>query len=188
VLDNNGYDPRVCASNSADSGILKVSPKTNPYQCNYLYLTAPGVGQFGYLYTPNSQTGSFAAIGSYEQPSILTGNLQIGYEVSPKVKLTLTGTNLFHSCFGGSAEPWTAANPPGPNVCSYFAAGGTLNSDLYPGNFHNGTGISDAPANNGVHYSPALQQSYLPGFGLGGQIGAGIPPPFNLYFNANIRL
>jgi Carboxypeptidase regulatory-like domain/TonB-dependent Receptor Plug Domain/TonB dependent receptor len=188
VLDNNGYDPRVCASNSADSGILKVSPKTNPDQCNYLYLIAPGSGQFGYLYTPNYQTGTFAALGSYEQPSIVTGNLQIGYEVSPKVKLTLTGTNLFHTCFGGSAEPWTAGNPPGPNVCSYFPAGGTLNSDLYPGNFHNGTSISDAPANNGVHYSPALSQSYLPGVGLGGQIGAAIPPPFNLYFNAAIKL
>jgi hypothetical protein len=102
--------------------------------------------------------------------------------------LTLTGTNLFHTCFGGSAEPWTAGNPPGPNVCSYFPAGGTLNSDLYPGNFHNGTSISDAPANNGVHYSPALSQSYLPGIGLGGQIGAAIPPPFNLYINAAIKL
>ncbi len=40
-----------------------------------------------------------------------------------------------------------AANPPSNVVCGYGAAGGTLNTTLYPSNFYNGTGINDFKAN-----------------------------------------
>ncbi len=45
-LDTLGVDPRTCVSNSATTGITKLSPKTNPLQCNYLTANAPGLGTF----------------------------------------------------------------------------------------------------------------------------------------------
>ena len=98
-LDVNGVDPRSCDANSATTGITKLSPKTNPLQCNYLYLRAAGEGPFGYLYVPNPQTGSFA-FDNYQQPSSLVGNLQVSYDLTPMVKLNLLGANLFHGCYG----------------------------------------------------------------------------------------
>jgi hypothetical protein len=185
VLDVTGVDPRACNANSFKTGITTVSPNTNPNQCNYLTAIAPGFGQYGFLYIPNPQTGRFAAINSYEAPSIITSNIQLSYDLSPKINLTLTGTNLFHSCFGGSSEPWTAANPPSPNICGYAAAGGPLNSTVYPANFYNGTGIGDTKANKGT---TPFTQSYAPLVAnSGGQI-TGALPPLNLYFNASIKL
>jgi Carboxypeptidase regulatory-like domain len=180
-LDNNGYDPRTCEFSSHHSGIAGAAP----HQCDVLSLTAPGLGPLGYLYTPNFQTGSFSAIGSYEAPAILTGNMQLSYDVSPKVKLTVTGTSLFRSCFGGTPEPWTAANPPAPWVCGYGPAGGFLNSSLYAGNFYNGKSIYDAKANSGV-VTP-WTQSYTPSTSNNGAIG-GLVTPWNVFFNAQIKI
>ena len=116
-LDITGYDPRTCQLNSLGSGITKVSPKTNPLQCNYLTSNALGLGTFGFLYIPDPQSGFFSSMGSFANPNLIVGNLQVSYDINPKVRLTLVGANLFHTCFGGSSEPWTSANPPGPNVC-----------------------------------------------------------------------
>jgi hypothetical protein len=182
-LDVNGLDPRSCTMNSAATSITKVSPKTNPLQCNYLTTTAAGFGQFGFLYIPNPQTGSFA-FDNIEQPSSVIGNLQIAYDVSPSIRLSLLGANLFHSCFGGTAEPWTAANPPSNVACGYLPAGGALNSTLYPSNFYNGTGIGDRAANKA---STPWTQSYLPSGLNNGAIG-GAAPPINLYFNAQVKI
>ncbi|MBV8531985.1 MAG: TonB-dependent receptor, partial [Candidatus Eremiobacteraeota bacterium] len=110
-LDQTGLDPRVCVSNSAATGITKVSPKTNPLQCNYLTTTSAGSGAFTYLYVPNQQTGTFL-FDNYQAPSSIVGNLQVSYDVSPRIKLTVLGANLFHSCFGGTTAPWTSAYPP----------------------------------------------------------------------------
>lgn len=183
-LDVNGYDPRTCALNQAGSGITKVSPKTNPLQCNYLTQTAPGLGQFSYLYIPDPQTGHFSAMGSYENPSLLTGNLQVTYDVSPKLTVTFTGTNIFHTCFGGSSEPWTAAFAPGPNICGYFPEGGVLNGTVYPSNFYNGTGFNDVAANKA---RTPYQQSYYPTTGNNGAIG-GTLQPFNFFINAQVKI
>jgi hypothetical protein len=183
-LDVNGIDPRACQGNSVDTGITKLSPKTNPLQCNYLTLQAAGFGPLGNFYIPNPQTGHFSGIGSYENPSLITGNLAITYDVTPKMTLALTGTNLFHTCFGGTAEPWTTAFPPGPNACGYLAAGGVLNSTIYPANFYNGTGINDKAANK---FTTPFQQSYFPSTGNIGAIGSALPP-FNIYLNAQIKL
>ncbi len=184
-LDVEGQDPRTCMNNSATTGITKLSPKTNPLQCNYLTQTAPGLGSFSYLYVPNPQTGTFA-FGNYQQPSQIVGNLQISYDLSPRIKLTVLGTSLFHECFGGTSTPWTAATPPSYVVCGYTPAGSSLNSTLYPGNFYNGTGINDFAANK-ARTPAAFQQSYTPGLLSNGAIGAGVPP-INIYFNAQVRI
>jgi hypothetical protein len=184
-LDITGVDPRACSANSRDSGILKLSPGTNPLQCNYLSMVAPGFGQFGYFYIPDPQTGHFSAMGSYENPNMIVGNLQLSYDVNPRIKLILTGTNIFHACFGGYSEPWTAANPPSPTICGYGAAGSPLNTTVYPANFYNGKGIGDVKANGGV--VQPFTQSYMPGTSNLASIGASLPP-FNLYINAQIRI
>jgi Carboxypeptidase regulatory-like domain/TonB dependent receptor/TonB-dependent Receptor Plug Domain len=184
-LDINGPDPRTCVQNSAAAGITKVSPKTNPLQCNYLSITSPGLGQFGYLYIPDPQTGTFA-FDNYQEPSLIVGNLQVSYDVTPRIKITVLGANLFHTCFGGSSEPWTAANPPGANVCGYYPAGGVLNNSLYPSLFYNGTSINDVAANK-ARTPAAFQQSYMPNTLINGALGA-YPPPFNLFINAAVKI
>jgi hypothetical protein len=183
-LDVTGVDPRACSANSRDTGITKLSPGTNPLQCNYLTAIAPGFGQFGYLYIPDPQTGHFSAMGSYQQPNMIVGNMQISYDVNTRVKLILTGTNIFHTCFGGTPEPWTAANPPSPNICGYYPAGSPINTTVYPANFYNGKGINDVKANGAI---TPFTQSYMPGTSNLASIGASLPP-FNLYINAQIRL
>jgi hypothetical protein len=197
-LDVNGYDPRTCEFNSAGSDVFghgkgttgagppvtSVSPKTNPLQCNYLSQTAPGLGQFSYLYIPNPQTGHFSGLGSYMNPNIITGNLAMTYQASSRITLNVTGTNLFHACFGGQSEPWTAYYPPGGAVCGYTPAGGLLNTTTYPSNFYNGTSPNDYAANK-AH--PAYTQSYTPGLSNNGAIGGSLQP-INVYFNAQIRI
>jgi hypothetical protein len=182
-LDTEGLDPRSCLLNSATTGITKVSPNTNPQQCNYLHTTSPGTGAFTYLYVPNPQTGAFL-FGNYEQPSSIVGNLQVTYDVSPRIRLTVLGTSLFHECFGGTSAPWTSAYPPSNVFCGYIPAGGSLNSTIYPSNFYNGTGINDFKA-NGAH--TPFQQSYTPGGATNGAIGASAQP-INVYFNAQVRI
>jgi hypothetical protein len=182
-LDTEGLDPRTCKNNSATTGITKLSPKTNPLQCNYLTNLAPGLGTFSFLYVPNPQTGSFL-FGNFEQPSSIFGNLQITYDLTPKIRLSVLGASLFHTCFGGTSAPWTSFYSPGSYVCGYAPAGGTLNNTLYPSNFYNGTGINDFKA-NGAH--TPWQASYTPlGFN-NGAIGGSVPP-INVYFNATIKM
>ncbi len=182
-LDTEGLDPRTCTSNSATTGITKVSPKTNPLQCNYLTVTAPGLGAFSYLYVPDPQTGTFP-FGSFQNPSSIIGNLQVTYDVSSKIRLSVLGANLFHVCYGGTTEPWTTANPPSNVTCGYTPAGGSLNSTLYPSNFYNGTGIGDFAANKA---RTPFTQSYEPTPLNNGAIGSSILP-INVYFTAQIKI
>ncbi len=182
-MDVTGVDPRACTLNSAATGITKLSPKTNPLQCNYLTTVAAGLGQFGYLYIPNPQTGTFA-YDNYQNPSSIVGNLQLTYDLSPRIKLQVLGANLFHACFGGSSTPWSSAYPPSNVVCGYSPAGGPLNSTIYPGNFYNGTGINDFKANGA---RTPWTQSYTPLNLSNGAIGGGVPP-INVYFNAAVKI
>ena len=91
--------------NQTQAGVVNA----NGQYCDYLHQA--GVGATGYLYIPNPQTGSFATFGQYTEPNILAGNMQIRYDVSPRITLTATAANIFHSCFGGSSTPWSAAIP-----------------------------------------------------------------------------
>jgi hypothetical protein len=169
--------------NSRATGITKVSPKTNPLQCNYLFLSSPGVTTFAYLYVPNPQTGTFL-FDNYQQPSSLVGNLQITYDVSPSIRLTVLGEGLFHTCFGGTVAPWTAVYPPGSAICGYSPSGGSLNSSLYPSNFYNGTGIGDYKANGA---RTTFTQSYLPSTFNNGAIGESVQP-INIYVSAQVKI
>ncbi|HZY95903.1 MAG TPA: TonB-dependent receptor [Candidatus Cybelea sp.] len=182
-LDQVGIDPRTCVHNSATTGITAVSPHTNPLQCNYLTATSPGLGPFAYFNIPNPQTGSFL-FANFQNPTSVFGNLQVTYDVTPRIRLSVLGVALFHTCFGGTSAPWTAAYPPGSAVCGYLPAGSNLNSSIYPSNFYNGTSFNDFAANK-VH--PPFTQSYTPNASNNGAIGGAVPP-INLYFNATVKI
>jgi hypothetical protein len=178
-----GMDPRACLQNSASAGIAAASPNTNPNQCNYLTLqtgNASPIPVAGQLFIPNPQTGMFAKPGQFQNPWIGLLNLQLRYDVSPKVTALVTLANLWHTCFGGSKEPWTTgAYAAGANVCGY------AQNPLYVSNFYNGTSPTDTAA-NGVAAQKWLQQSYLPFFA--GSVGSGLPIPFNAYLQLQIKL
>jgi len=171
-----GVDPRNCYANQQTTG---VSTGATGQNCDYLQ-TGPGASpNWTYLYVPNPQTGSFTTYGQYRQPTIAMANLQLSYDVSPKVTLQLTASDLWHTCFGGSSEPWTAFAKPSSINCGYYANG----FNNAPG-WYNGTSPADAAANNGIASYPWESQSYLPK--LNNSIGGFIP--FTLYLQAQVKL
>jgi hypothetical protein len=173
-MDVAGVDPRVCEVNQTQGGIVNA----NGQYCDYLHQA--GVGATGYLYIPNPQTGSFASLGQYIEPNVLTGNMQLRYDVSPRITLTATAANIFRSCFGGSSEPWTAANPPSPNACGY-----ATNGSLYTSNYYNGKSPYDTKANPGGGQIPFMNQSYAPTTTNGSSF---TPLPFELFVQAQLKI
>ncbi|HET6275250.1 MAG TPA: TonB-dependent receptor [Candidatus Cybelea sp.] len=186
-LDVIGDDPRTCTNNQGMDGIADNSHFGQPGSANWCdYRTivsaeAQTVSKFaapGYLYIPNPQTGSFASLGQFTQPNIIIGNLQATYDVSPRIRLQLTGAGIFHACWGGTAEPWNSSTgfPVGGAVCGYLANG------FYTANAYNGTSPYDKSANP----TPMAweTQSYLPKSNntSGGYL------PFNLFITAQLRL
>jgi hypothetical protein len=182
-MDITGLDPRACAQNSASAGITAVSSGTNPNQCDYLSSISPigaTYAQAPSLYVPDPQTGLFAKPGQYRNPNLFLTNLMLSYEVSPKVTATVTLANLYHTCFGGSKEPWTnGIFAPNTNNCGYGPAGAH-----YVSNFYNGTGPSDRAANGTTPY-PWQLNSYVP---QAGSDAFSVPAPFNAYFQLQIKL
>ena len=177
-----GQDPRVCGANQTTTGVVALSPSTNPLACDYTTLVGAGAApQFGYLYIPNPQTGNFVNIGQFNEPNIAVANVQVTYDVSPRVTVQLTAADLWHTCFGGSKGPWTTAYKPSSTVCGYEPSGPNIGS--YVSNMYNGTGPTDTAA-NGVSVPLWQLQSYQPK--ANNTIGGFFP--FNLYLQAQIKL
>lgn len=190
-MDIVGVDPRTCSVNSSSTvftdgtgaddatvPITSVSPNTNPLQCNYWTSAGSASTAAGNLYIPNPQTGSFAFPGEYRNPWLLVANIAASYELSPRVTAKLTVANLYHTCFGGSKEPWTSAYAPSSTFCSYG------DNSFYTSNFYNGTSANDSAANGTTPY-PWQNQSYVPG--TGSDVGS-IPSPLNVYLQLSIKL
>ncbi|MDP9017420.1 MAG: Plug and carboxypeptidase regulatory-like domain-containing protein [Candidatus Eremiobacteraeota bacterium] len=180
TLDFVGLDPRICGQNQLTAGITAVSPTTPAGNCDYLSLgglSAQTAGTpYGILYVPDPARADhqFTGLGQYRNPSILTGNMAISYELSKKVTAQLTLTNIFHSCFGGTKGSWTNAYPVSQSVCGYGQNG------FYTANFYNGTSALDAAA-NGVA-APAFERpAYGPNVGL-------LPQPFNAYLQFTVKI
>jgi len=66
-----------------------------------------------FIFIPDKYTGVFDNMGAFREPARLTANLALGYDVTPRVKATLTLANLIDSC-SQRGEPWDA-----PNTCVY---------------------------------------------------------------------
>jgi hypothetical protein len=176
-----GNDPRVCKANSA--GFIN-SPihKTNPLQADYTTCfsaatqsgTSPGA-----LYIPNPQTGTFDSFGAFRQPNQLNFSLQLGYQLTPRVKVSALLANLVNACFGGSSEPWTKQYPPNSYTCGYQS------NYYYVSNFYNGVSPNDRGA-NGVALNPAFKQSFIPAYADTNAFV--LPNPFNAYLQFNVTL
>jgi hypothetical protein len=83
---------------------------------------APGGAPFdaltcaGTMPVPDRFTQSFDLPGSFRNPSQIMANLQVRYDLSPKITLVGTFANLLNRCFGGTKNAWTIHDS---NVCSY---------------------------------------------------------------------
>jgi len=156
---------------------------------------APGgtgyeAGACGTLFAiPNPFTHSFDPPGSFRNPSQLLGNLQISYEVSPKVTLTATFANLINRCFGGQVTPFTYNTSS--NICSYS----TLYSSgsLVPpaGNIYDPcTAAPSTPClAGGTVPVPQYQRfPYEPAFGPVNVDGNSTRQPFAFYLTAHIKM
>ncbi len=80
-----------------------------PYSCGGSSI----VSGASYLLIPDSFTGKFDSLGAFKQPSRLTLNLQTAYDLSPRMRLTLTMTGLMDRCFQ-RGYAWDDAN-----ICVY---------------------------------------------------------------------
>jgi len=81
-----GYDPVSCTG-------VTTGNAANTQTCS------------NFLFTPDKYTGKFDSFGDLREPSRLTTNLQLGYEATKNVKLTLTMTGLLDQCFQRK-YPW----------------------------------------------------------------------------------
>jgi hypothetical protein len=172
-----GVDPRLCT---------QIDPTQSGNQCAYTSLIGQGSTPSGLLYIPNPFTGSFDSIGQYRNPFIMVGNVAFSYDITPKVTMNVTVANLFHTCFGGSKEPWTSAYPPSSNICGYAANPFYVsNYQLGPGYLTPGNPASYSAAANGTSVYPWQLQPYAPTLGTSAGV---IPPPFNVYITFNVKL
>jgi hypothetical protein len=172
-----GIDPRVCTGNSAHIPTAP-NPRQADYTTCFLAATQNGTSP-GELFIPNPQTGVFDGFGAFRQPNQLNFTMQLGYQLTPRVKVNLLLANLVNACFGGSSEPWTKQFPPNSYTCGYEA------NYYYVSNFYNGSSPNDIKA-NGVPLNPAFAQSYIPAYADTNSLV--LPNPFNGYLQFNITL
>jgi hypothetical protein len=176
-----GIDPRTCASNSAGFINSKIHTK-NPLQADYTTCGAASTQNgtiAGELFIPNQQTGSFDGFGSFRQPNQLNLSLQLGYQLTPRIKVNALLANLVNACFGGSSEPWSRQYPPNGYTCGY------QDNFYYVSNFYNGTSPNDRGA-NGVPLNPAFKNPFIPAYA--DTNGFVLPNPFNMYLQFNVSL
>ncbi|HLI95402.1 MAG TPA: TonB-dependent receptor [Candidatus Baltobacteraceae bacterium] len=94
-----GYVPQSC---TADPQHMP-APYTNApgVSCSGVYTNAAGAVQTaGAIFLPDPFTGGkFDSPGSLQEPSQLTLNLQMSYDISPRMTLTVIVNNLYNKCF-----------------------------------------------------------------------------------------
>ena len=118
----------------------------------------------------------FDQIAQYVAPSQLLANLQLSYDISPKITATLTMTNIANYCFGGTKTAWTTALGNG-KTCSYTGTASAFVQNPV-GNFYN----------PGTSINPVYQYPYQPYPGTYNPDGQTPNQPFNAYLNFNIKL
>jgi len=106
-------------------------------------------------------------------------NLQLSYDVSPRINLTGVLANIFNTCWGGSTEPWTVNN--NGSICGYDL-GGAGGAILPVGNAYN------PPHYAGSLIQPFTKYPYGPLFGPFNQNGNSTITPFNFFVTATIKI
>jgi hypothetical protein len=165
-----GIDP---AAGGCATSPTAIDPGRYPYG-------APGGAGFDALncastiVIPNQYTKSFDQPGSFVNPNEFLMNVQLSYDVSPKISLIATFANIVNTCWGGTTEPWTTNNN---NVCSY----GILNTaGVIPpaGNVYN----------PGAAIQPFLRFPYQGYLGPVNVDGFSIKMPFQWFLEARIKV
>ncbi len=78
-----------CGGNGAFYGTQYVSASNGvPYQASS-----------GALFVPDPYTGQFDSLGALREPSQLVFNLQLSYDITPRMTLTIIGNNIYNKCF-----------------------------------------------------------------------------------------
>jgi hypothetical protein len=129
---------------------------------------------FGTMTIPDQYTGQFDSLGAFTQPNEFSMNMQLSYDVSPRVTVTGVLANIVNNCWGGTAQAWTGTSG---QVCGY-AAGGFAGAVFPVGNIYN-----PGDAVQGV-----VKYPYNPLFGPFNQDGNSTKTPFNFYVTAKIKI
>jgi Carboxypeptidase regulatory-like domain/TonB dependent receptor len=133
---------------------------------------------------PDPFTGGYDGIGAFTQPNELIANLQLSYDVSPRIQLVGILTNLVNYCWGGTKTPWSVNDG---NVCAYNNVSGTI----YPVAPYGVPGaIVNPPGFNGSIIQPFRKYPYEPNFGpaLVSAENFSTKEPLEFYLTANLRL
>ncbi len=152
-----GYVPQACTQN----------PAATP--------TTPGVscGSGGAIFVPDPYTNRFDGFGTLREPSQLVANLQLSYDINPRMSLTVVANNLFNKCFQ-RGYPWDT-----PTACWYSS----LPSNILP---PNGPGTQPGA----FLTTPPKQLAYPYGIWFNNtQVGiTSARQPFQLTVNLDIKL
>ena len=144
----------------------------------YNATTCPGV-----VYIPNPFTNSYDSIGAFTQPNELIANLQMSYDVSPRIQVVGILTNIVNYCWGGSQTPWTFQDG---NICAY----GNVLGTIYPVAPYGTPGaIVNPPGSPGSIIQPFRKFPYQPTFGpaLVSAENSSTKTPIQFYLTANIK-
>ena len=127
------------------------------------------------LSIPDPYTGQFDAIGAFREPAQLLGHLQIGYELSSRVSLSVTLANLLQTCFGGQHTAFT-----------YYWSNQTCTYTNLVG------GPSTPPVGNaynpGANVQTFLRYPYEPYFGTYNDQTSSLSEPFNAYVSLKVKI
>ncbi|MBV8491016.1 MAG: TonB-dependent receptor, partial [Candidatus Eremiobacteraeota bacterium] len=134
------------------------------------------------LSIPDPYTGTFDGIGAFRQPAQLTAHLRVSYDVSPRVSVALTLTNLIATCFGGQTTGFTYFWNSG--ICAYGnLAGGPSSPPV--GNEYN------LPSAGKSYRGPVqqfLRYPYEPVFGAYNDLASSLNQPINAYINVKVKI
>lgn len=129
-------------------------PGGAPYDASTALTTIP---------IPDPYTGRFDAIGAFIQPSSLQANLQLAYDITPRVTIVGTFANLYTSYFGGSKPGWQVKGAQSYNT-QCLACGLSPIGNVY---------------NPGTPIQPFVASPYIPAYlGL----------PFSVYVEARVKI
>ncbi len=168
---NTGIDPAGCTA---------VLPGATGFNGGGRY-DALSCGSIGAV--PDTYTGVFDPLGSFTQPNLFDMNMQLTYDVSPRLSITGVLANIVNTCWGGTKEPWTSSNG---NVCAYSTtpyAG--FGGEIFPvGNDYNPPGF------HGSIIQPLVKYPYYPLMGAYNQnsLNGAAKMPFQFFVTANIKI
>ena len=128
---------------------------------------------------PDTYTGNFDGLGAFTQPNNIAMNMQLSYDVSPRVQLVGTLANIFNTCWGGTHGTLDVRQRQRlrlhARAVSEAKSSRSATSTTPPG--HNGSIIQ-----------PLVKYPYGPLFGPFNQDGSSTKSPFQFYVTAKIKL